>query len=76
MTTRTAELMDVIDMLPIDMKLELIDHLLESISPSKKEIDELWKIEIERRVEEVESGQVKTIPGDEVFAKIRKRHRK
>ena len=76
MTTHTAEIMDVVDMLPIDMKLELIDHLLESISPSKKENDELWKIEIERRVDEVESGKVKTIPGDEVFAKIRSRHRK
>lgn len=60
-------------MLPIDMKLELVDRLLESISPSQKEIDELWKIEIERRVEEVRSGKVKTIPGEQVFAEIEER---
>lgn len=60
-------------MLPIDMKLELVDRLLESISPSQKEIDELWKIEIERRVEEVRSGRVKTIPGEQVFAEIEER---
>lgn len=39
MTTQTMEIMDVVDSLPIDMKLELIDHLLDSISPSQTEID-------------------------------------
>ncbi len=76
MTTQAAEIMDVVDSLPIDMKLELIDHLLESISPSKKEIDEAWKDEVERRIDEVDSGKVKLIPGDEVFARMRKRYKK
>lgn len=40
MTVEATEIMDMVDHLPIDMKLELIDHLLESISPSKKEVDE------------------------------------
>lgn len=74
MTTQTLDIMERAEMLPIDMKLELVDRLLESIGPSQKEIDDLWKIETERRIDEVESGQVKTIPGDEVFAKIRSRH--
>ena len=73
MTAQTMDLMERAEMLPIDLKLELVDRLLESISPSQKEIDELWKIEVERRIDEVESGKVKTIPGDEVFAKIRAR---
>jgi len=64
------------DSLPIDIKIELIDRLLDSISPTQSQIDELWKIEVERRIDEVESGKVKTIPGDEVFAKIRDRSRK
>jgi putative addiction module component (TIGR02574 family) len=76
MTTQAAEIMDVVDSLPIDMKLELIDHLLESISPSKKEIDEAWKDEVERRIDEVDSGKVKLITGDEVFARMRKRYKK
>ena len=70
MTTQTMDIMERAEMLPIDLKLELVDRLLESISPSQKEIDELWKIEIERRVEEVRSGKVKTIPGEQVFAEI------
>ena len=73
MTTQTMDIMERAEMLPIDLKLELVDRLLESLSPSQKEIDELWKIEVERRVEEVRSGKVKTIPGEQVFEEIRNR---
>jgi putative addiction module component (TIGR02574 family) len=73
MTTKTAELMDVVDSLPIDMKLEMIDHLLESISPRSKEIDEAWKAEVERRIDEVENGEVKLIPLEEVRERLGKR---
>ncbi|CAN5453561.1 hypothetical protein BH10ACI2_BH10ACI2_14750 [soil metagenome] len=70
MTTDTVPLVDMVDSLPIDIKLELIDRLLESISPTKKEIEEEWKLEAERRIEEVRSGKVKPIPVAEVFAEI------
>ncbi len=73
MTATTADLISIADSLPIDLKLELIDKLLESVSPRTNEIDELWKTEIARRIDEVESGTVQTIPGDEVFAKVRER---
>ncbi|MGB7069100.1 MAG: addiction module protein [Pyrinomonadaceae bacterium] len=73
MTAQTMDIMERAEMLPIDLKLELVDRLLESISPSQKEIDELWKVEVERRVEEVRSGKVKTIPGEQVFEEIRNR---
>lgn len=70
MTIDTIELEDLVDSLPVDVKLELVDRLLESISPANKEIEEAWKVEAERRIEEVRSGKVKTIPVDEVFAEI------
>ena len=73
MTAQTMDIMERAEMLPIDLKLELVDRLLESIGPSQKEIDELWSIEAERRVEEVRSGKVKTIPGEQVFAEIEER---
>lgn len=76
MTTQTMEIMDVVDSLPIDMKLELIDRLLESISPTTKEVEEAWKVEVERRIDEVESGEVKTIPLEEVRNEFRERYRK
>ena len=76
MTAQTMEIMDVVDSLPIDMKLEIIDHLLESITPRAKDIDEAWEEEVERRIDEVESGKVKLIPGEEVFARMRERYKR
>jgi len=76
MTTQTMEIMDVVDSLPIDMKLELIDHLLESISSPQSEIEDAWSTEVERRIDEVESGKVKLIPLEEVRERMRKRYRK
>ena len=74
MTAQTLEIMDVVDSLPIDMKLEIIDHLLESISPTNKDVEEAWKDEVERRIDEVESGEVKLIPLEAVFARMRERY--
>ncbi len=76
MTTQTMDIMERAEMLPIDLKLELVDRLLKSISPTQQEIDEQWKIEVERRIDQVESGEVQLIPGEEVFARIRARARK
>ena len=47
----TEELLSIVDFLPIEMKLNLVDRLLSSINPSQKEIDELWAIEAEKRNE-------------------------
>ena len=73
MAATTADIISIADSLPIDLKIEVIDRLLESISPSQSEIDELWKVEVERRIDEVESGKIKTISSDKVFAKFRER---
>jgi len=62
--------------LPIDLKTRLIDRLLNSLQPSQTEIDALWAEEAERRIEEIKSGNVKTIPGDEVFKEIHDRFSK
>ena len=40
------------------------------------EIDLLWAKEAERRVSQIEQGDVELIPGEEVFAKIRRKYRK
>jgi len=67
---KTQELFDEAVSLPVEIRAQLIDKLLRSIHPVQKEIDELWAAEAEKRVEEIKSGKVKTIPGDEVFKKI------
>ena len=62
--------------LPIDIRLELVEKILESLNPSHKEIDELWAIETEKRVDAIDRGEVKTVPGEEVFRKLHERLKK
>jgi putative addiction module component (TIGR02574 family) len=62
--------------LPIEIRLQLVVKILESLNPSHKDIDELWAIEAERRVAEIESGEVETVPGEEVFRKLQDRLKK
>jgi putative addiction module component (TIGR02574 family) len=69
----TEELMSEAVSLPLDIRLQLVERLLQSLHPTDKDIDRLWAAEAERRVEEIESGTVKPVPGDEVFKKIRHR---
>ena len=53
-------------------RVSLAKRLLESVTDfATEEIDVAWRAEISRRVAEVESGQVTTIPSREVFAKAR-----
>jgi len=39
------------------------------------EVEEAWRIEAERRLSEIESGKARLVPGDEVFANIRRQLR-
>ena len=73
MSTQTAELISIAESLPIEMRVEIVERLLESMRPNRQEIDDLWKVEIERRIAQVESGEVQLIPGDVVADKIRER---
>jgi len=35
-------------------------------------VEAAWDAEIKRRIEEIDSGKAKLIPGDEVFAEVRR----
>jgi len=67
------EFISMAESLPMDLKTRLIDRLLGSLQPSQTEIDALWAKEAEKRIEEIKSGKVKTIPGDDVFKEIHDR---
>ncbi len=69
----TNELMSMVESLPIDIKTQLINRLLDSLNPSQKEIDELWAKEAEKRVAEVRNGKVRPVPGEKVFEEVRER---
>jgi len=58
--------------LPPDVRALLAEKLLKSLDPkADEEIDRLWAEEAERRVEQIRSGDVKPLPGEEVLREIR-----
>ncbi|MBI4653472.1 MAG: addiction module protein [Nitrospirae bacterium] len=73
MTTKTNELILMVESLPVDIKTTLLEKILDSLHPSQKEIDALWAREAERRVDEIKTGKVKTIPGNKVFKEIQEK---
>jgi putative addiction module component (TIGR02574 family) len=55
-------------------RAELALALIESLDgEAPGNIEEAWRVEIERRIAEIDRGAVKLIPGDEVFARIRRK---
>jgi putative addiction module component (TIGR02574 family) len=57
--------------LPCGERTNLIERLLiEFGNPDTARTDDEWRAIARRRWEEVENGTAKTIPGEEVFAKL------
>jgi putative addiction module component (TIGR02574 family) len=51
----------------------LADRLAGSLdTEEQKRLEGLWSIEAKRRLEEIRSGEVKTIPGPEALARVRR----
>lgn len=61
--------------LPADARIGLVDRLLASLNlPTQPDIDRRWAEEAERRVAEIERGDVSLVPGEAVFEKIREKY--
>ena len=56
--------------LPVEDRLIVVDSLLKSLNTPETEIDKKWAEVAKHRLRELRSGEVKSIPGDEVFKKI------
>ncbi|TSA10640.1 MAG: hypothetical protein D4R74_14410 [Betaproteobacteria bacterium] len=74
MSNVLAELKDRASLLPEAERAELALSLIESHDgPADADVDESWRLEIERRVGEIARGEISLIPGDEVFTRLRRR---
>ena len=62
--------------LPVEERALIADSLLRSLNTPNTGIDEKWTAVAKRRLQELRSGKVKPIPGDEVFEKALKRFSK
>ena len=60
--------------LPPTVRKDVAMRLLESIEVDEQEsVDEAWTVEIGSRMDDILSGKVKTIPGQQVFAELAER---
>ena len=73
LTMTQEELFKNIEILPIEMKIKIVDMLLNSLYPLNQSIDTLWVKEAEKRKKDIELRVVNTVDGSEVFAKIKER---
>jgi len=59
--------------LPADSKTLLAEKLVESLAADDStELEQFWSAEAIRRRDEVRSGRIKPIPGDEVLEEVRR----
>lgn len=56
--------------LTAEERAQLADRLLASLSEDH-EVEEAWAVEVERRIEEVESGRAQLLPAAEAIARAR-----
>jgi putative addiction module component (TIGR02574 family) len=71
---KTNALMDEIISLPMEERARMAEALLQSLNPQDDAITAAWLSVANQRRKEVASGQVQTIPGEQVFERIRQRH--
>jgi len=72
MSTTVEQLAEQAMSLSGESRARLADLLVESLdADTLTEIDRLWLSEAKRRRDEVRSGRVKTIPGDEALRRVR-----
>lgn len=76
MTTKGQEALNTVLKLDPQERASIAAQLLASLEDEAEELkpeewDRLWGAEIERRVEEIDSGKVQTIPGEVVRDRLR-----
>jgi len=74
MSDTLSELMKKAARLSDAERAELALSLIESLDgPADPDVEEAWRVEIERRIGQIDRGEVELIPGDQVFARLRRR---
>lgn len=71
--TKSQALIEEVESLPIEQRLQVVDRLLRSLHGVDAENDRKWLAVAKKRLRDVRSGRVKTIPGRQVLAEARRR---
>jgi len=67
---KTKDLITEALSLPVEERAMFADSLLKSLNPPESELDKKWAAVAKRRLTELRSGKIDSVPGEEVFLKI------
>lgn len=70
------ELINHASELPLEERARMVDSLLKSLNRLHEDVDRAWADVAHRRLTELREGRVEAIPGEAVFAKLKKRFEK
>jgi putative addiction module component (TIGR02574 family) len=69
----TNRLIEQIESLPVDDRIRVVDSVLKTLNPVDQEIEDDWIEVAENRLRDLKSGNVISIPGEDVFERVQKR---
>ncbi len=72
----SKEIIEQAESLPLEERAYVVDSLLKTLNHPDPEVDRRWAEEASRRLEELRSGRVRPVPGEQVLAKARERFEK
>ena len=67
---KTADIMNELANLPMEERALIADSLLQTLNPSQPEIEQQWLKVAQRRLVEISTGKVKTIPLNDAMMRI------
>ncbi len=67
------EIVKEAESLPVEERALVIDSLLRTLNPPDPEIDRQWIDAAKQRLAELRSGEVKSIPGQDVLSRVKAR---
>ena len=72
MTSQVSEILEKALTLSTQERGLLIDRLVETLDnvPAEEGVEAAWGDEIKRRVDDIRTGRVKTIPGEQVLREL------
>lgn len=70
MPSTAEDLESAVLQLPREQRAHLAERLIASLDEDT-EVERAWAVEIRRRVDELRSGAVQTIPGEQVFEELK-----
>jgi len=74
MARQFSEIQQELAGLPAKERVKLALALVESLEPEEEgDIADAWRVEAERRLEQYHRGEITAVPGEQVFANVRRR---